>query len=135
MRINKQIIYTTEECSFSVYFIYYLRNLLLTRCGGIETSSLRSNTHDKQCLVVNGYVNEISGHSRWISIKIPQLSLLLPYFGIGIYRQVPPIPRSQKSRSALDSVDLNIAKSITFEISLARRSVVVKVAFYIYKLL
>ena len=29
MRINKQKIYTTEECSFSVYFIYYLRNLLL----------------------------------------------------------------------------------------------------------
>ena len=125
VQVKRQKIFTTEECSFSLYFIYYLRNLLLS-CGGVEENVVRrSNTQDKHCLVGDGsYIREISSHSTWEILKFKKLSELMHYFGIGIYRQVPPLTKHQRSRSSVNAVPLIVMNSITFELSFTRRSAI-----------
>jgi hypothetical protein len=58
VQVKRQKIFTTEECSFSLYFIHYLRNLLL-KCGCVEENVVsRSNTQDKHCLVRDAIIKE-----------------------------------------------------------------------------
>ena len=70
VQIKRQKVFSTAECSFSLYFIWALRDLLL-KCGGNEAVLRRSDTQDKHCLVKGdtNYIKEVRNHSAWVVIK------------------------------------------------------------------